>query len=131
MNQGNSVKSELFVNALRSLGFDENIGERTVIILHSSECLPYLDAIKVLNDAPHREEIILIVIDQFESRYNTFINHNSIELTAMRDPKGVFIKEGLVPYTPIAVKLSEDSENVLFQEIHTYIGLIKSSDKFF
>lgn len=123
-----TVDFEQFADVLSEMGYEENLHGKSVVILHSSECTPYLDVIKRLNQSRFKDQVILVIIDKFESRFNIFLDQNKIELLSIRDPEGFFIKNGLISFTPVAVTFSEDNEKVEYNELHEFAALRNLKD---
>jgi len=116
-----TVNFKQFADILNEMGYEEELHGKSVVILHSSECNPYLDIIKRLNQSRFKDQVILVIIDKFESRFNIFLDQNNIELLSIRDPEGFFIKNGLISFTPVAVTFYEDNETLEYNELHEFV----------
>lgn len=55
--------------------------------MHTSECLPKIEMLETI-DSQLGGEHFLILIDRFESRFNTYINRYQFQLTTVQDSVG-------------------------------------------
>lgn len=116
-----NVKYKEFTDVLNDMGYERNLHGKSIVVLHSSECTPYLEIIKRLNQSRFKDQVILVIIDKFESRFNIFLDQNKIELLSIRDSEGFLIKKNLIPFTPVTVTFSKDNESVEYNELHEFI----------
>jgi len=88
--------------------------------MHTSECLPNIEMLGTI-DSQLGDEHFLILIDRFESRFNTFINRYKFQLKMVQDSEGLFIQKGVLPYTPIVVLLSTDGSKISYTEFDEFL----------
>lgn len=109
------LDSSEFIEVLDELGVSSHINGKHFIIMHTSECLPNIEMLETI-DSRLGGEHFMILIDRFESRFNTFINRYKFQLKTVQDSEGLFIQKGVIPYTPIVVTMSEDGSKISYGE---------------
>jgi len=114
------LDSSEFIQVLDELGVSKEVNGKYFIIMHTSECLPNIEMLGTI-DSQLGDEHFLILIDRFESRFNTFINRYKFQLKMVHDSEGLFIQKGVLPYTPIVVLLSTDGSKISYTEFDEFL----------
>ncbi|HKK61644.1 MAG TPA: hypothetical protein VJ951_03735, partial [Bacteroidales bacterium] len=109
----NKLKSE-WITALRGLGYEGELKNLVLLVSSSSQCGSCMRELEYWNNTSINkeinEDILLIVVEKYRSRYKNFISNNDLSIPSLQDSSAKLLKYGFAPSGPIKIYFNENGE---------------------
>ena len=109
-HSGNNKSKSDWISALRGLGYEGELKNLILLVSSSSQCGNCLRELEYWNNTSINEDILLIVVEKYRSRYENFISNNNLSFSSLRDSSAILLKIGLAPSGPIKIYFNENGE---------------------
>lgn len=128
--------SKQWKNYLKEIGVEQfDMSNHVFLITYSTACAPCINEIKWWNQAGpkiNNLKITLIILEPYQSSFNSFLRVNDFTLPAFRDSAGIIFEHKLIPYPPVKVYFNKKGKITAIERIGTnghltaFVKLIKA-----
>jgi len=99
-----------------------SLNNTVLLVLKSSECTPALSELKrwdTLQTNSDTVKVKLIILERYESTFNTFLDFQKITIPAYRDSQSVITSHKLLPHTPMKVLIGKNGKVIKLGAINS------------